>query len=305
MPPHRRRSDRRFYRRSAVQEEINDLIRGMSGGFLFGIPLIYTMEVWWIGSSVNPAIMLITIAVTLVVVFALNLTEGFRKSRGSTFRQAIDDTVDAIAIGMLSATLMLVLLREVTWDTQLRETLGKIIFEGVPFALGVALSSQFLRPSAQRTAVDDDDSQNPSQALQRFFPENNLNETLADIGAALVGSLIVAFSIAPTEEVPKLVGAVHGPWLVGMVLVSVVISYMIVFQANFAGQNERQMQSGLFQSPLSETIVAYLVSLGTAALMLLFFQTISWHTPWDVAFRHVLILGLPASIGGAAGRLAL
>lgn len=303
--PSRRRSTRLLFYRPAVQQEINDLIRGVSGGFLFGIPLLYTMEVWWIGSSVNPVIMLITIAVTFVVVFALNLTEGFRKSRGTTLHQVIDDTIDAIAIGMLSATLMLVLLREITLDTQLRETLGKIIFEGVPFALGVALSSQFLRPSDQRTDIDEHGIKTPPKALQRFFPENNLNETLADIGAALVGSLIVAFSIAPTDEVPKLVGAVQGPWLLSMVLISVAISYMIVFQANFAGQSERQMQSGPFQSPLSETIVAYLVSLGTAALMLVFFQAISWHTPWDVAFRHILILGLPSTIGGAAGRLAL
>ncbi|MDB9526496.1 TIGR02587 family membrane protein [Oscillatoria sp. CS-180] len=302
MSSHRHR--RRY--RKAFNQEFNDLLRGAAGGFLFGIPLLYTMEVWWIGSWVEPPIMLAAIVAMLVVVFALNLTEGFRKSGASTAREALSDTVDAVAIGLVSATLMLVLLREITLQTQLREALGKIIFEGVPFALGAALANQFLQP-----ADGDNDSPPNSQgtlkskALKQFFPKENLNETLADIGVTLMGALIVAFSIAPTEEVPTLVGAVEGPWLLGVVLASLGISYMIVFQANFTRQSQRQMQQGLFQSPPSETVMSYLVSLGAAAVMLGFFQQISWSTPWEVAFRHILILGLPTTIGGAAGRLAL
>ena len=97
---------------------------------------------------------------------------------------------------------------------------------------------------------------------------------MADIGATLVGALIVAFSIAPTEEVPTLVGAVQGPWLLVIVLVSLGISYIIVFQANLTRQQARQMQQGLFQSPMSETVMSYLVSLVAAAVMLTFFSTI-------------------------------
>lgn len=291
-----------YRRRRAFRREVNDLVRGVAGGFLFGIPLLYTMEVWWIGSSVDPPIMLLAIAAMLIVVFALNLTGGFRERQSITIHAALGDTLNAMAIGLISAGLMLVLLREITLQTQLRETLGKIIFEGVPFALGAAMADQFLQPADAGGASQ---GKPAPRALQRFFPRNNLNETLADIGATLVGALIVAFSIAPTEEVPTLVGAVEGGWLLAVVLASLVISYMIVFQANFTRQRQRQMQQGLFQSPISETIVSYLVSLVAAAIMLGFFQQVNWLTPWEVTFRHILILGLPATIGGAAGRLAL
>lgn len=289
-------------RRSGFKHEFKDLLRAASGGFLFGIPLLYTMEVWWIGSSVNPPIMLTAMATTLLVVFALTLTGGFRRSRAITPLKALGDTLNAVAVGLLSAGLMLILLREITLQTELRETLGKVIFEGVPFALGAALANQFLSA--------DNSSQSPtnnltSQALERFFPDNNFNETLADIGATLVGALIIAFSIAPTDEVPVLVSGIQGSWLLGIVLSSLIISYVIVFQANLTCQKQRQMQQGLFQSPLSETIMSYLVSLGAAAVMLIFFQQIDWATPWEVSFRHILILGLPATIGGAAGRLVL
>ena len=32
------------------KQELQEIISGASGGFLFGIPLLYTMEVWFIGS---------------------------------------------------------------------------------------------------------------------------------------------------------------------------------------------------------------------------------------------------------------
>ena len=41
--------------------EINDIIRGVCGGFLFGIPLLYTMEVWWIGSLAKPSMIMLAI----------------------------------------------------------------------------------------------------------------------------------------------------------------------------------------------------------------------------------------------------
>ena len=297
---------RRRKRRQTFRREFNDLIRATAGGFLFGVPLLYTMEVWWIGSSVDPPIMLVAIAALVIVALALNLTGGFRKSQADTPMEALSDAFNAVAVGFISAALMLVLLQEVTWQTQLRETLGKIIFEGVPFAMGAALANQFLQPAGDDAdPAPAPDKPGKPRALKRFFPENNLNETLADVGATLVGALIVAFSIAPTEEVPMLVSGIQGPRLLGIILASLVISYMIVFQANFTSQSQRQMQQGLFQSPLSETIMSYLVSLMAAAIMLGFFQQISLATPWEVAFRHVVVLGLPATIGGAAGRLAL
>ena len=205
--------------------------------------------------------------------FTLTLTAGFRQQRATTPVAALGDTFNAIAVGLLSAALMLVLLREITWQTQLRETLGKIIFEGVPFALGAGLANQFLTASDNGNVPSESNGFSASKALNRFFPANNLNETLADIGATLVGALIIAFSIAPTEEVPMLVGGIQGPRLLGIILASLVISYMIVFQANFTSQSQRQMQRGLFQSPLSETIMSYLVSLMAATIMLGFFST--------------------------------
>ncbi|MGB7413126.1 MAG: DUF2391 family protein [Thermosynechococcaceae cyanobacterium] len=65
----------------AIVQELNDLIRGICGGFLFGILLFYTMEVWWIGSSAESPILLAAIATMLLLVFLLNLTAGSQKTK--------------------------------------------------------------------------------------------------------------------------------------------------------------------------------------------------------------------------------
>ncbi|MBN3909427.1 MAG: TIGR02587 family membrane protein [Nostoc sp. NMS1] len=279
------------------KSEINDIIRGACGGFLFGIPLLYTMEVWWIGSRAKPQLMMMAIAFMFIVVYLLNQTEGFRKRRYSWLApQAAMDTVEAIAIGLACSTFVLLLLRELTPETSLKESLGKIIFESVPFALGVALANQLLGDSRNSNAEGQDTTSNQ---------KDQLNGTFADVGGTLIGATIIAFNIAPTDEITMLAAAASPPWELAMIATSLLISYGIVFQAGFSDQQKRREQKGIFQRPSSETIMSYLVSLLASAFMLWFFQKLSFSDPWTMWLDHTLMLGLPATIGGAAGRLAI
>jgi putative integral membrane protein (TIGR02587 family) len=102
-----------------------------------------------------------------------------------------------------------------------------------------------------------------------------------------------------------LVAAASPPWLLAIVIASLLISYSIVFMAGFTTQQKRMQQPGLFQRPITETLVSYLISLVAAALMLWFFHRLTFTDPWTLWLEHTVILGLPATIGGAAGRLAV
>lgn len=288
---------------SSWRQEFNDLVRGISGGFLFGIPLLYTMEVWWIGSSVEPLRLLIAIALTFTIVFLLNQTTGFRNTSDVRFRDAVVDSVEAIALGIFCTSCVLVLFQEITLDTPLGEALGKLIYESVPFALGVALSNQLLNDESEKK------QEQPEGQLKENKKQGGRNKqldgTVADLGATLIGGIIIAFSIAPTDEVPMLAASTSGAWLLGLVFTSLLISYAIVFAANFSNQSKRQQQKGIFQDPFSETVISYLVSLIAAALMLWFFDKLNLSDPWSIWLRYTLILGLPTTVGGAAGRLAV
>lgn len=283
--------------------EFNDIIRGASGGFLFGIPLLYTMEVWWIGSQTAPSLMLVILAITFVVVLLLNHTEGFRKIQSKQFFDTVMDSFEALAIGIVSATCILFTLGEITQETPLNEALGKLILESVPFSLGAALAGAFLSGDRWSSSNNQDSDQQGNRNNQG--KESNFNATLADIGGTLIGAMIIAFNIAPTDEIPMLDAAIAPPRLLAIIAVSLLISYGIVFQAGFTTQKQRRQQKGIFQRPISETVMSYLVSLFASAFMLFFFHRLSLDDPWTLWMSRTLILGLPATIGGAAGRLAI
>jgi putative integral membrane protein (TIGR02587 family) len=284
--------------------ESQELVRGISGGFLFGIPLLYTMEVWQIGSFTEPPLMLTLLGITYFVVFLLIRVSGFRRHQHRTLKNTLLESVEALAIGLVCTTFILILLRQINQETPLDEALGKIILESIPFAMGAALAELMLSDESSNSSSS---SQDKKPIKSNFFKANkiNLQDTLDDISATFIGAMFIAFNIAPTDEVRILAGATSPPWLIAIMIASLIISYCIVFAAGFRNQQKRHRQQGLFQSPHTETIVSYLISLITSVLMLWFFQKLSFSEPGILWLNSTLILGLPATVGGAAGRLAI
>ncbi|HVE94382.1 MAG TPA: TIGR02587 family membrane protein [Acidimicrobiales bacterium] len=280
--------------------ELVDIVRAASGGLLFGIPLLYTMEVWWVGSYTDPRHMLVVLAITFCAVTLLNRTSGFRDTKDVRLRDALADSVEALVIALACVTLVLLLLREITGTTPIQEALGKIVYESTPFAIGIALAHHFLRRG--RDAGDDESDASESQDSTG---QGTINATLADVGATTIGAVFVAFNIAPTDEIPMLAAAMPPGWLLGVIGASLLVSYLIVFVAGFSNQEQRHSQKGVLQHPITETFACYLVALAAAAVMLWFFQRAAVGDPVDEVLSHVIVLGLPAAVGGAAGRLAV
>lgn len=286
-------------------EELRAILRGAAGSFLFGIPLLYTVEVWAIGSSTDSARLLIVQAVTFVVVLLLTQIEGFRRSLSINPIETVLESIEALGIGIICAAIALILLRRITLETPLSEALGKLIFEGVPFSLGVTLARSTLerRRSGERRTLSRDVAPGsdflPAAAVSF---RDTLGDTLADIDATIIGAIVIAFSIAPTEEIAIIASALPPLWLLIIMSASLLISYIIVFASGFTDRSERA-QRGLLLSPVTETLVTYVVVLIASALMLIFFQQLSADDPWQEWLGNIIVLGLPASVGGAAGRI--
>jgi len=280
----------------AVREEVEDVVRGVCGGMLFGIPLLFTMEVWWVGSRTTPRLLYGVLAATFGVVFLLNRTSGFRSTRDVRLGDALKDAVEALAIALLCVLGVLVLIREIHGGTPLQDAIGKVVYEAAPFAIGVGLARHFLRGDG---AVDGEDGDGGGRV------EPAINATVADVGATLLGALFVAFNIAPTDEVPMISAALSPWWTVAFVVTALLVSYAIVFTAGFSSEEARRAQQGAIQHPVTETLVCYLLALASAAAMLWFFQRWSLDDPFDHVLQQAVVLSLPAAIGGSAGRLAV
>lgn len=280
-------------------DELVDLTRAAAAGLLFGIPLLFTMEVWWTGSHTSPGRLLAVLALIFVPVLVLNRTQGFRAESDTRWRDAFVDTVETIAIAFLLTALVLVLLREIDATTPLRAALGKVVFESVAFAIGIGIAQHFLRHGRLEGDGEGGGDGEGSEKAGR----SGAVATLADVGATVIGAIFVGLNIAPTDEIPMLAAAMGPLALVAVVLASLVFSYAIVFEGGFANEEQRRSQPGLFQHPVTETAASYIVALLTAFAMLWLFQRVGG--PWTVTLSHVVVLGMPAAVGGAAGRLAV
>ena len=268
-------------------------MRGASGGLLFGVPLLYTMEVWWTGQHTTAVQAYVVLALTFAALYVLNSTSGFRSTADIRRRDAAIDAVEALALGVVVVTIVLFVLREVTTTTPLSVSLSKVVYETLPFCLGVGVANHFLRGG--RDDVEEGERQPPD--------DRALSATVADVGATSLGAVFISLNVAPTDEIEMLANAMTTPWIIGLVAASLLASYGIVFVAGFVRQDRRHSQMGIFQRPVSETVVCYLVALLCAWLMLELFQRLDH--PWHLTLEHVVILGFPACIGGAAGRLAI
>ncbi|MBD1876455.1 TIGR02587 family membrane protein [Nodosilinea sp. FACHB-131] len=275
------------------QTEFSDLMRGIAGAFLFGAPFLYTMEVWWKGNFTSPPRMMLILGMAYLALVLLNIKGGFRAEQPRSRTQILVESVEGLAIALFTATLSLTLLDILHVETGIDAIMGRLITLSLPFSIGVGIANNLL------LRIDDEDA-DPDK--KRGHP---LRSTLSDAGAALLGAIVVGSSIAPTDEIPMISSSLEPTRLLLIMASSLLLSYIIVFEANFGAQRQRRAQSGLFQRPISETVAAYLIALAASALMLWLFQVIRVGDPINQWVSYIIVLSLPCTIGGAAGRLAV
>jgi putative integral membrane protein (TIGR02587 family) len=271
--------------------ELHDLLRALGGAYLFGTPLLYTMEMWWLGTA-SP---LWRLLLYLILAFGLNLMlasfSGFRHQR--TLGGNLEQAVDALAVGVVAATLMLLVLNRISWGDPLGSSLGKIIVQTVPLSLGASIAnSLFARPAHEEDGGSQEQPPAPTAS----------HALLNDLGATVAGGVFIGFSVAPTDEIPMLAAGLTLPHALALMVFSGLLSYVIVF-TSLHGEEPAHGQNLPFQHPFTETVLAYALSLGVAFVTLLLYDRIAWGAPLLGALHQVLVLGLPVTVGGAAGRV--
>jgi putative integral membrane protein (TIGR02587 family) len=276
------------------RDELGDILRAVSGGFIFATPLLYTMEMWWIGTTAELWKLTLFLGVAALITFALahSRSGGFMEetSRFASVEQAID----GVAIGLVGAAIVLTVLNRIELGDPLDSVLGKVIVQAVPLCIGAAVANAIFGRHGERSREGEEASAGEKSVRQAF---------VADFSATIIGAIFLAFSIAPTDEVPMLAAELDYAHALALIALSLALTYIIVFASGFGtGQHEQQ---GPFQHPLTETLLAYLLALLVTLVALSLFDRIEWGDPLGEILTMVLVLGLPAAVGGAAGRLVV
>ncbi|MGB3308832.1 MAG: TIGR02587 family membrane protein [Nodosilinea sp.] len=290
----------------AWRTELEDLMRGIAGAFLFGAPFLYTMEVWWKGNFTSPPRMMLILGIAYLALVLLNIKGGFRSRQPRSHTQILTESAEGLAIALLTAALSLALIGLLRFETGVDAILGRVITLCLPFAIGVGIANNILLQTDSADADLTPKHNGQERALiDSSWYDRAWRSTLSDAGAALLGAIIVGASIALTDEIPMIASSLSPARLLLIMASSLLLSYIIVFQANLGAQRQRRSQPGFFQSPISETLASYLISLAISLLMLWLFQVIRIGDPVNQWVSYMIVLGLPSTIGGAAGRLAM
>ena len=122
-----------------VSESLQEYGRGVAGGLMFSLPLLYTMEVWWAGFTSHPLRLLAYVLATFVLLLGYNRYAGLR--RDASMLEVVIDSFEEMGIGLVMSALALFLLGRITFEMQRDEIVGHIVIEAMTIAIGVSVGT--------------------------------------------------------------------------------------------------------------------------------------------------------------------
>ena len=260
------------------------LARAAGGAIVFALPLLMTMEMWWLGFHLDRGRLLLLILVMLPFLVGLSHVSGFEDT--FDLREDVVDALVAWAVGSAMSALVLLLFGELRSGMSLDELTGKVALQAVPASMGALLAGSTLGGEQQR------------QREQEGVPGGYWGELFL----MLAGALFLAFNVAPTEEILKL-AYMMAPWqALLLALLSLVAMHAFVYAVEFHGQHALPAGTGHGGVLLRFTVVGYAIAILVSAYVLWTFGRLGGIGP-DDAVASVLVLAFPAAVGAAAARL--
>lgn len=285
----------------SVTRSLQQYLRGIAGGLLFSLPLLYTMEVWWAGFTTHPLRLLIYVLATFTLLLAYNRYGGLRCDL-SPVEVAID-SVEEIGLGLLIAAFFLWLLGQITTDMTVSEIVGKIIVEAMTVAIGVSVGTAQLGGGGGNQKTDTGMENKATQSASSPTPFLAEGDFGGQVTIALCGAVLFAANVAPTEEIVVIATQIASGRLLCVALLSMILGALILFYSDFTGTQRFSQTKGV-KTVIFGAVVTYAIALVASAAILWFFGRFDNVAP-ITCLAETVVLGLAATLGASAGRLLL
>lgn len=259
--------------------------RGVMGGLLVGIPSMMTMEMWWEGFFIPASRLILLFIVNGGVLFVLQHYSGLTHHK--TLLGQLRATLVASAIGILTAALVLLVLGVLGPEMTLRDLAGKLLLESIPVSIGSSVAmSEF---------GEEHDKAEERRKQAGFW---------GTLGMALGGAMLFGFGISSTEEPLMIADQLGWGMAIGIVVLSLVQVYAIVFAVDFKQRREDAGTAKHVGEVIRETLATYALAVLVGAYLLWTFETIGSLGVVPTVYA-VVTLGLVTSLGAAAAELLI
>lgn len=259
-----------------------DLVHDFGGAIIFSIPLLMTMEMWWLGFYMDRFRLALFLALAFLLVLGLSYFEGGEE----TFKIELLDALTACAVGYIVASVMLFLLGIIKPGMSFDELMGKIALQAVPCSIGAILA---------RRQLGVEETHKEQRRTEQYGGKLFL------MGA---GAIFLAFQLAPTEEMVLIGYQITGWHAAALALVS--LGIMQAFLCSIESDGRQSIFSpGFFWNVfLRLTVTGYTLVLLISLYVLWSFGRLDGSALTE-AMISTLVLAVPAALGASAARLIL
>ena len=259
--------------------------RAFGGAIFFALPLLMTMEMWWLGFYMDPFRLALFLLLMLPMLVVLDRYSGFRET--ATWLEDVVDGVTAYGVGFAAAAVILLLFHVIDLSMPLGEIVGKVSLQAIPASFGAVLANSQLGGSD----IDEEERRRATgYGGELFF--------------MAVGATFLAFNVAPTEEMVLIAFQMSSWHALALVGSSLVLMHAFVYAVDFRGGHGGVDEGGAWSLFLRFTLVGYAIALLLSGYILWSFGRFE-EAALLVRVREVVVLAFPASLGAAAARLIL
>lgn len=277
----------RHARRFKRNRFLMGLARGLAGALLFALPMLMTMEMWYLGFYISRERLLLLMLLNMPLLIVLSHRIGFEKTL--TWREAIRDAIVAYGIGIVASTVILTAFGLLKGDMPFSEWIGKIALQAVPASIGAMLGRSQL-------ADDDEEDEEPEQERQTTYG--------GELFLMAAGALFLSLNVAPTEEMIVLAYKMT-PWhALAILALSIGLMHGFVYAVSFEGGHELSPETPWWHAFIRFTLPGYAIALAISLYSLWTFERIDDTASVEIIIS-MIVLGFPAALGASASRLIL
>ena len=266
-------------------EFLTSLARAFGGAIFFALPLLMTMEMWWLGFYMDRFRLALFMLVMIPVLIGLSHLSGIRKN--TSWMDDLADAFVAWAVGFTASTVALLLMDIIDFrEMPPSEIVGKVSLQAVPGAFGAMLANSQFGSTGKNEQEEEEQSAMGTEMFLMF-----------------AGALFLAFNLAPTEEMILIAFKMSYGHAAALAAATMLMMHAFVYSAGFRGTPDRRGESqwSLF---LRFSVLGYALSLVASAYILWTFGRFDDHA-YSMYVLMAVTLGFPAGLGAAAARLIL
>ena len=262
---------------------VTGLGRGVAGALLLALPMLMTMEMWYLGFYMARERLFLLLLLNIPLLILLAHRIGFEKT--FSWREATRDAAIAYGIGITTSLVVLTALGLLRGGMPASELVGKVALQSVPASIGAMLG---------RSQLGHDEGDADTK-------ETSYSGELLLMAA---GALFLSLNIAPTDEMMVLAYKMTTWHALVVALLSIALMHGFVYAVSFTGGHELSPQTPWWHAFVRFTLPGYVIALAISIFALWIFERLGDSSPVEIMLS-VIVLGFPAALGAAAARLIL